>query len=158
MFGSVGLMTMRPMACVARRPMNCQVRPPFVLLNTPAPGESELRESSSPVPIHTMFVSLGAIATSLIVCMFVRSERFSHVTPLFVVFHRPLVANAAYTSFGFCGLPARPLTRPDMFAGPIERQRNCARNAESGWVDCARSAVGRNARASAEIVRRMGQI
>jgi hypothetical protein len=41
---------MRPMCSDCGSPTKAHVRPPSVLLNTPHPGEIELREFCSPVP------------------------------------------------------------------------------------------------------------
>jgi hypothetical protein len=54
---------MRPMVWVFSSPIAFQVLPPSVDLKIPRPGESELRELTSPVPNQTWFVSLGAIAS-----------------------------------------------------------------------------------------------
>src|SRR5260221_7418845 len=62
-FGSVGGITMRPIAWVFSRPIGFQLIPPSVLLKIPLPGESELRELGSPVPAQTWLVSDGAMAS-----------------------------------------------------------------------------------------------
>jgi hypothetical protein len=64
MFGFVGCTITRPMCSVSLRPIYVQVSPPFVDLNTPPPGEIELREFGSPVPRYSTFESLGAMAMS----------------------------------------------------------------------------------------------
>ncbi len=89
-----------------------------------------MRESSSPVPAHTVSGSLGAIARSPIETTRSLSKTGRNVVPLLVVFQIPLVAPATKKVF-VPGIPSTSVTRPDMFAGPIERQRSPAMKAES---------------------------
>src|SRR5688572_10954149 len=88
----------------------------------PAPGEIELRASSSPVPAQICSVSLGAIARSPIDTTRSVWKRGRNVMPLFIVFQMPPAADATKNVRDGLGIPSTSVTRPIMFAGPIERQ------------------------------------
>ena len=60
------------------------------------------------------------------------------VSPLFVVFHSPPAAMATYHTCGFFGSTAMSALRPDVNAGPTERNRSAA----SGSVGVAVSGGG----------------
>jgi hypothetical protein len=74
--------------------MNFHVRAPSVVFQTPPPGEMEFRESSSPVPRYTTFVSLGAIARSPSDATRSLSNTGRKLVPALVVFHTPPAAAA----------------------------------------------------------------
>src|SRR5258705_6073631 len=122
---------MRPIAAVFSGPVHFQVSPPSVDLKMPQPGEIVLRESSSPVPAHTCIVSDGAIASSPIETHFSLSNTGRNVVPALVVFQIPPAAAAIKNVRDGLGMPATADTRPNMFAGPMLRQRNPARTVES---------------------------
>ncbi len=60
----------------------------------PYPGETLLRESSSPVPAQMIFGSLGAIAMSPIEATGACSQSGMKVVPALIVFQMPPVAPA----------------------------------------------------------------
>src|SRR3990172_2004060 len=98
----------------------------------------ELRESSSPVPAHTMLVSLGAMARSPIEITRSLSKTGRNVVPALVVFQIPPVAAATKNVLDGLGMPSMSVMRPPMVAGPMERQRKAARAVESrGWATWA---------------------
>ena len=88
-FGSFGCTCSRPMCSVSDRPRKLHVRPPSVLLNTPQPGEMELREFCSPVPTYSVLVSDGAIAMSPIDMQRWFSKIGRNVVPALVVLKIP---------------------------------------------------------------------
>src|SRR5919106_1545749 len=100
----------------------------------PPPGEIELRESSSPVPAQTMFVSEGAMARSPIEITRSLSNTGRNVVPALVVFQIPPVAAATKNVRDGLGMPSTSVIRPAMFAGPMGRQRNAASSVESSGV------------------------
>ncbi len=98
----------------------------------------ELRESSSPVPAHTIIVSLGAMARSPMEMTRSSSNTGRNDVPAFVVFQMPPAAAATKNVFDGLGMPSTSVIRPPMFAGPMGRQRNAARMEESSGLDtCA---------------------
>ena len=94
MSGSVGCTTMRAMTSVSFSPLNSHVSPPSADLKIPPPGEMELRESSSPVPTQTWFVSEGAMPMSPMAATRGPFHTSLKVVPLLVVFHTPPAAAA----------------------------------------------------------------
>ena len=66
--------------------------PPSVDLKTPSPHDELWRLLFSPVPTHTRFASVGAMATSPIDAVASLSKTGVKVVPLLTVFHTPLVA------------------------------------------------------------------
>src|SRR4051812_44088287 len=125
-FAFRGSTTMRPMCCVFSRPINFQVSPPFVDLKTPPPGSIVLRVFGSPVPAQTMFVSVGAIASTPIEMTDLSSNTGRQVTPLFVVFQMPPAAAATKTVFDGPGMPTTSESRPMKLAGPTVRHLKAA--------------------------------
>src|SRR5438270_5225092 len=87
----------------------------------PLPHSAELRSVGSPVPTHTISVSLGAIATAPIDCAGCLSKAESKVTPLSLVLNKPPVERPTKKTAGFRGSIAISDTRPPIAAGPIER-------------------------------------
>src|SRR4051794_20181452 len=86
MFGFCGSMTTRPIVCVSRSPMCCQVVPPSSERYTPSPHVELWRLLGSPVPAHTMRGLLGAIAMSPIDNVLPNlSKTASQVVPLFLL-------------------------------------------------------------------------
>src|SRR5688572_7311181 len=113
---------MRPTWRVASRPIAVKVLPPSTDLKTPQPGITELRGFASPVPIQTIELSEGAIATSPIEAVGPDSKTGAKVMPLFSVRQRPPLAAATKKVLGRRGSTARSLMRPPMFTGPSARQ------------------------------------
>src|SRR5438105_8959736 len=87
----------------------------------PFPHSAELRSVGSPVPTHTISVSLGAIATAPIDCTGCLSKTASNVTPLSPVLNNPPVESPTKKIAGFRGSIAISDTRPPIAAGPIDR-------------------------------------
>src|SRR5688500_18014216 len=117
----------------------------------------ELRELGSPVPAHTVFVSVGAIASIPIEMMRLSSNSGRQVMPLFVVFQMPPPAAATYSVFDGPGIPATSERRPMKFAGPTVRHRKPATVAESRvWAVAAGATPARSA-AEARAVPRKGR-
>src|SRR5438477_9453710 len=87
----------------------------------PLPHSAELRSVGSPVPTHTISVSLGAIATAPIDCTGCLSKTASNVTPLSPVLNNPPVESPTKKIAGFRGSIAISDTRPPIAAGPIDR-------------------------------------
>ena len=75
----------------------------------------------SPVPTHTISVSLGAIATAPIDCTGCLSKVESKVTPLSPVLNKPPVESPTKKIAGLRGSIAISETRPPIAAGPIDR-------------------------------------
>ena len=75
----------------------------------------------SPVPTHTISVSLGAIATAPIDCTGCFSKVESKVTPLSPVLNKPPVESPTKKIAGLRGSIAISETRPPIAAGPIDR-------------------------------------
>ncbi len=80
-------------------------------------------------------VSLGAIATSPMEMTRSLSNTGRKVVPPLVVFHMPPAAAATKKVLDGLGIPSTSVTRPPMFAGPMDRQRNAASIAESSGVE-----------------------
>jgi len=87
----------------------------------PLPHSAELRSVGSPVPTHTISVSLGAIATAPIDCTGCLSKVESKVTPLSPVLNKPPVESPTKKIAGLRGSIAISETRPPIAAGPIDR-------------------------------------
>src|SRR5438477_3386240 len=87
----------------------------------PLPHSAELRSVGSPVPTHTISLSLGAIATAPIDCTGCLSKTESKVTPLSPVLNNPPVASPTKNTAGLRGSIAMSDTRPPIAAGPMER-------------------------------------
>src|SRR5207253_906992 len=96
-----------------------------------------LRELGSPVPAHTTFVSLGAMARTPIEMMDLSSNTGRHVVPLFVDFQMPPPAAATKRVLDGPGMPTTSESRPWKFAGPTVRHLKPATVA--GSSDWARS-------------------
>src|SRR5207244_2249484 len=78
------------------------------------------RSVGSPVPTHTISVSLGAIATAPIDCTGCLSKVESKVTPLSPVLNKPPVESPTKKIAGLRGSIAISETRPPIAAGPID--------------------------------------
>src|SRR5438045_7358036 len=87
----------------------------------PLPHSAELRSVGSPVPTHTISVSLGAIVTAPIDCTGCLSKVESKVTPLSPVLNKPPVESPTKKIAGLRGSIAISETRPPIAAGPIAR-------------------------------------
>ena len=114
----------------------------------PPPGEMELRESSSPVPAHTMSGLLGAIARSPIDTTRSLSNTGRYVVPWFVVFQMPLVAPTT-KKVPVPGTPSMSVTRPAMFAGPMDRHSISAMKSSSSRATACWPAARTGRRATA---------
>src|ERR671919_1029565 len=116
----------------------------------PPPGEIELRESSSPISAHTMFVSDGAMARSPMEITRSWSNTGRKVVPALVVFQIPPAAAAKKNVRDGLGMPSTSVIRPAMLAGPMGRQRKAARSVESSGAEtwAASGAVEKTARAA----------
>src|ERR1700738_1215699 len=80
----------------------------------------------------------GAIAMSPIEITRSLSNTGKNIVPALTVFQIPPVAVATQNAFGFPGTASMSVTRPAIFAGPIDRHRKPARVVESsGVVSCA---------------------
>src|SRR5437879_10662539 len=79
------------------------------------------RSVGSPVPPHTISVSLGASATAPIDCTCCLSKVESKVTPVSPVLNKPPVESPTKKIAGLRGSIAISETRPPIAAGPIER-------------------------------------
>ena len=110
-----------------------QVLPPSTLLYTPSPYDTELRGLFSPVPTQTMFGSDGATATSPMEQVVSLSNWFSNVVPLLTVFSSPPPPRPIQYIIGSASFTAIAVTRPPMFAGPMQRHANGLSNS-SGIV------------------------
>src|SRR5439155_25929188 len=75
----------------------------------------------SPVPTHTISLSLGSTATAPIDCTGCLSKTESKVTPLSPVLNKPPVASPTKNTAGLRGSIAMSDTRPPIAAGPIDR-------------------------------------
>src|SRR3954463_1757884 len=149
---------MRPMCWVFSRPINFHVMPPSVDLNTPPPGSIVLRVFGSPVPAQTMFVSVGAMASTPIEITDLSSKTGRHVTPLFVVFQIPPAAAATNTVLDGPGIPTTSDSRPMKFAGPTVRHLKPATVDESSVCADARRAEQSSAHAAESDSRRRRSI
>src|SRR5438132_7484192 len=87
----------------------------------PFPHSAELRAVGSPVPTHTISLSLGATATAPIDCTGCLSKTESKVTPLSPVLNKPPVESPTKNTAGFRGSIAMSDTRPPIAAGPMDR-------------------------------------
>src|SRR5205823_538915 len=86
----------------------------------PFPHSAELRSVGSPVPTHTISVSLGATATAPIDCTGCLSKTESNVTPLSPVLNKPPVERPTKKTAGLRGSIAISDTLPPIAAGPID--------------------------------------
>src|SRR5689334_11430601 len=120
----VGSMAMRPMCSDSLRPMFAHVLPPSMDLYTPSPNDTERWALFSPVPTQTMFELAESITTVPIEYDPSLSNTGVQVVPALVVFHTPPDATATYHVFLSRGCTAMSATRPEVSAGPIERNRN----------------------------------
>ena len=98
---------------------------------------------------------LGAIAMSPIEITRSLSKTGRYVVPWFVVFQMPLVA-AATKNVPVPGMPSMSVTRPAMFAGPIDRHSICSMKASSATACCATAGAGRVAAARTDAARMTG--
>src|SRR5690242_20986002 len=94
---------------------------------------------ASPVPTHTTFGSLGATATAPTDPVRTESNTGVHVTPAFVDFQTPPVAAPTYSTVptrarGALGSTTTAMSeiRPDITAGPIDRNESDRTSTESG--------------------------
>src|SRR6478736_1784185 len=94
---------------------------------------------ASPVPTHTTFGSVGATAIAPTDPVRTESNTGAQLTPALTVFHTPPVAAATYITVpmrarGAFGSTTTTMseTRPDMTAGPIERNASDRTSTESG--------------------------
>src|SRR5437773_10306024 len=105
----------------------------------PLPHSAELRSVGSPVPTHTISVSLGAIATAPIDCTGCLSKVESKVTPLSPVLNKPPVESPTKKIAGLRGSIAISETRPPIAARPIDLALKFLKrmSANFGGVDSA---------------------
>src|SRR5436309_15892199 len=108
----------------------------------PFPHSAELRSVGSPVPTHTISVSLGAIATAPIDCTGCLSKTESKVTPLSPVLNKPPVESPTKNTAGFRGSIAISDTRPPIAAGPIDRALKFLKRMSVNFGDVAFSDAG----------------
>src|SRR5574343_386644 len=110
--GLVGCITTRLMVPVFSKPICVQVLPASVLLNIPMPGSDARKILASPVPAYKMLWLFCAIAMVPMLRVGCLSNKGCQLKPASVVFHRPLVANAAYITFLLPGMPHTSVARP----------------------------------------------
>src|SRR5438067_2726793 len=110
----------------------------------PLPHSAELRSVGSPVPTHTISVSLGATATAPIDCTGCLSKIESKVTPLSPVLNKPPVESPTKKTAGLRGSSAMSQTRPPMAAGPIDLALKFLNkiSVNCGGADCAGETLG----------------
>jgi hypothetical protein len=121
MSGFVGCTTMRPMCSLALSPMLFHVLPPSSERYTPSPQPTLRWLLFSPEPTHTVSGRDGASVTQPMLAVPCSSKIGVNDVPAFVVFHTPPYADATYHTVLSRGSTARSTTRPDVTAGPMER-------------------------------------
>src|ERR1051326_3664214 len=124
MFESLGSMAIRPMCSEVFRPTFRQVLPPSSDLYRPLPYETLRWLLFSPVPTQTVRGFFGSSTIAPIEYEPSRSKTGVQVFPLLMVLHTPPDADATKYFAALFGSTAKPITRPDVKAGPIERNRN----------------------------------
>src|SRR5438132_5069696 len=115
---------MRPMCSEVFRPTFLQVLPPSSERYKPLPYETLRWLLFSPVPTQTVKGFFGSSAIAPIEYEPSRSNTGVHVVPSFTVFQTPPDAEATKKREGLFGSTAKPTTRPEVNAGPIERNFN----------------------------------
>src|SRR5262245_30204084 len=75
----------------------------------------------SPLPTHTVSGRVGASVTTPMLAVPCSSKMGVNDVPAFVVFHTPPYAVATYHVLLSRGCTAKSVMRPDVFAGPIDR-------------------------------------
>src|SRR5882672_2283459 len=117
-------MAMRPICSEVFSPTLFQVLPPSSERYSPLPYETLRWLLFSPVPTHTVRGFLGSRAMQPIEYDPSRSNTGVHVAPLLTVFQTPPDADATKYRAELFGSTAKPITRPEVKAGPMERNLN----------------------------------
>src|SRR5215831_15618884 len=121
MFESFGSIAIRPICSEALRPTFFQVLPPSSERYTPLPYETLRWLLFSPVPTQTVSGFFGSSTMAPIEYEPSRSKTDVHVFPLLMVRHTPPEAEATKYFAALLGSTAKPITRPEVKAGPTER-------------------------------------
>src|SRR5262245_5510545 len=121
MFESFGSIAMRPMCSEVFSPTFFHVLPPSSDRKRPLPYDTLRWLLFSPVPTQTVSGFFGSSAIAPIEYEASRSKTDVQVIPSFTVFQTPPEADATKKWEGLFGSTANPMTRPDVNAGPSER-------------------------------------
>src|SRR5713101_6799474 len=124
MLESFGSMAMRPMCSEVFNPTFFHVLPPSSERYSPLPYETLRWLLFSPVPTQTVSGFFGSSTMQPIEYEPSRSKTGVQVVPAFRGFQTPPDAAATKECEGLLGSAARPTTRPEVNAGPIERRRS----------------------------------
>src|SRR6266496_710461 len=124
MFESFGSIAIRPMCSEVLSPTFFQVLPPSSDRYTPFPYETLRWLLFSPVPTQTVSGFFGSSAMQPIEYDPSRSNTGVQVVPLLIVFQTPPDADATKYFAALFGSTANPMTRPEVNAGPSERNLN----------------------------------
>src|SRR6185503_4434415 len=116
-----GSMTIRPMCSDSLSPVFVQLFPPSIDLYTPSPYATTRWALFSPLPTQTTLGFFGSMATVPMEKEPSPSKTGVKLMPALVVFQTPPAALATYQIFLSVGWTAMSATRPDVRAGPIER-------------------------------------
>src|SRR5436853_5702958 len=121
MFESFGSIAIRPMCSEFFKPTFFQLLPPSSERYRPLPYETLRWLLFSPVPTQTVKGFFGSSTIAPIEYEPSRSKTGVQVFPLLAVLQTPPEAEATKYFAALFGSTAKPITRPEVKAGPIDR-------------------------------------